>query len=770
MEALFLKLLNMSISAGWLVLAVLVLRVAFKRAPKFISVILWGMVAVRLICPFSINSVLSLIPSAETVPNDIMYMQTPQIYSGISQVNTAVNNIVLPALTPDVSNSVNPMQIVIFVASIVWLVGVAIMILYTSFSYLRIHKMVEEAVLLQDNIMMCDHISTPFILGVIKPRIFLPSGMNDEDKEYVIAHEKAHLKRRDHLWKPLGFLLLTIYWFNPIVWVAYIFLCHDIEHACDERVIKEMGIDNKKPYSHALINCSPNRRSIMSCPLAFGEVNLKSRINVVLNYKKPVFWVMILSVFLSVVVAVCFLTNPVGIKITDLHDQGVYTNIFDNVDGVTVILGDEHRIVTDDESIEKIITSLDAVRLRIDPVSKNRAEDRDMTNRIKMGSNILCFNKDFTEFWIMNGVKPTYSYKVHDPVIAEMAFLIHDKNKTTAIPSEFSVGTDVYGLTISIKNIELNTDKPYIEIEWKNETDKEYGYGESFDIKYKKVNAYSSCATKILYFDTTAYRLKPNETKTKIYYLSDFDLSRDGTYRFETSVTEDFDLWIDFKLKNQTEDEIRNSLGEEGTQSVKIKELQEKYPQYFNLSTVNGLEVYVVLLKSHPSFPVSEDYYLFSGNDLGYEWAQLETAEGVTRDEMKLILSTYSNVSSSDINLVVKNHPMAMYWVDVTDGYVANIRTALDIYNTQFDSHLQFKATVLEVRDDGTLLVEAFEGEAIRNLSEQFILDISKVYNDNDRPIKQGDKLRIAYMGGVEGTSPATIADIRAVALFGNGQ
>lgn len=770
MEALFLKLLNMSISAGWLVLAVLVLRMAFKRAPKFISVILWGFVAVRLICPFSINSVFSLIPSAETVPNDIMYMQTPQIYSGISQVNTAVNNIVLPALTPDVSDSINPMQTVVFVASIVWLIGVAVMLLYTLFSYLRVHKTVSEAVALQENIMICDHISTPFILGILKPRIFLPSSMNDEDKEYVIAHEKAHLKRRDHLWKPLGFLLLTVYWFNPIIWAGYIFLCHDIEHACDERVIKEMGIDNKKPYSHALINCSPNRRSIMSCPLAFGEVNLKNRINVVLNYKKPVFWVMVLSVVLSAVVAVCFLTNPVGIKITDLHDQGIYNKIFDNVDGVTVILGDEHHIVTDDEAIEKIITSLDAVRLRTDPVSKSRAEDRDMTNRIKMGSNILCFNKDFTEFWIMNGVKPTYSYKVHDPLIAEMAFLIHDEYKTTAIPSEFSVGTDVYGLTISIKDIELNVDNPYIEIQWKNETDKEYSFGETFDIAYKKSNTFSSCATKVMYFDTVAYSIKPNETKTKMYYLSDFDLSRDGVYRFETSVTEDFDLWIDFKLKNQTADEMRDSMVEEGTQAVKIKELREKYPQYFNLPIENGLEVYVVLLKSHPAFPISEDYYLFSGNNLGYEWAQIEGAEGVTQDEMKLILSTYKDISSADINLVVKNHPLALYMVDVNDGYVANIRTALNIYNAQFDSHLQFKATVLEVRDDGTILVEAFEDEAIRNLSDQFILDISQVYNNNDRPIKQGDKLRIAYMGGIKGDSPATIADIRAVALIGSGQ
>jgi len=184
------------------------------------------------------------------------------------------------------------------------------MVLYTVVSYFRIHRKVREAVPYQENIWLCDHIDTPFILGVVRPRIYLPSNMNEQDIEYVIAHEKAHLKRHDHWWKPLGFLLLTVYWFNPILWIAYILLCKDIELACDEKVIKDMGTEIKKPYSEALINCSVPRKMISACPLAFGEVGVKGRVKSVLNYKKPAFWIIVVAVVASIVVAVCFLTNP----------------------------------------------------------------------------------------------------------------------------------------------------------------------------------------------------------------------------------------------------------------------------------------------------------------------------------------------------------------------------------------------------------------------------------------------------------------------------
>ena len=310
MEVLLLKLLNMSITASWLVLAVVVLRLLLKKAPRALIVVLWAFVGIRLVCPFSFDSVFSLIPSVETIPQDIFYSASPEIQSGVPVLNSVVNPVITGLFSPEPVTSVNPLQILAFAASIVWIAGMAAMVLYTIISYFSIYKKVREAAPLKDNIFLCDAVSTPFILGVIRPRIYLPSDIKEEDIAYVIAHEKAHLKRRDHWWKPLGFILLTVYWLNPVMWLAYILLCKDIELACDEKVLHDMGVENKKPYAHALINCSIPRKRIAACPLAFGEVGVEGRIRSVLNYKKPAFWIPFAAVISCAAVAVCFLTNP----------------------------------------------------------------------------------------------------------------------------------------------------------------------------------------------------------------------------------------------------------------------------------------------------------------------------------------------------------------------------------------------------------------------------------------------------------------------------
>ncbi|MBR5232843.1 MAG: hypothetical protein IKW03_01405 [Clostridia bacterium] len=310
MTDLFISLFNMSITASWLVLAVIALRFLLKKAPKWINAVLWAFVGFRLICPFSFESIFSLIPSTDTVPHDIIYSQSPTIHSGIPSLNSTVNPIISETFAPDVTNSVNPLQVVLFVTVIVWLIGIFAMLVYSAVSFIRLSRKVREGVVLKDNIWLCDRIDTPFILGLFRPRIFLPSGMAESDMEYVIAHEKAHLRRRDHWWKPLGFMLCTVYWFNPVMWLAYILLCRDIELACDEKVIKEMGTEARKPYSEALINCSVSRRTISACPLAFGETGVKDRIKSVLSYKKPTLWIIIVAVISCIVVAVCFLTNP----------------------------------------------------------------------------------------------------------------------------------------------------------------------------------------------------------------------------------------------------------------------------------------------------------------------------------------------------------------------------------------------------------------------------------------------------------------------------
>lgn len=310
MGELFLKIVNMSISASYLVLAVLLLRLVLKKAPKWVSVLLWGFVAVRLICPVSFESVLSLIPSAQTISPQIMTDPVPEVHTGISALNSAINPAFSAAFAPNPGDSANPLQIWVPVAAVLWTAGIAVMLLYTAISYMLLRRKVSTAVLLKDNIFQSENVASPFVLGIIKPKIYLPFQMDGQALEYVIAHEQAHIRRKDHWWKPLGFLLLAIHWFNPLMWLGYILLCRDIELACDEKVIKTMDSERKADYTQALVACSISRRSIAACPLAFGEVGVKARVKSVMHYKKPAFWIIAAAVVTCIAVGVCFLTNP----------------------------------------------------------------------------------------------------------------------------------------------------------------------------------------------------------------------------------------------------------------------------------------------------------------------------------------------------------------------------------------------------------------------------------------------------------------------------
>ena len=312
METLFLKLANLSITASWLVLAVLLMRLVFRKAPKWVFCLLWGLVALRLICPISIESTLSLIPSAEPLPQDILYTAVPKIQSGVEVIDDFVNPVLADSMSPALGDSVNPTQIWSFILSRIWAAGVVVMLLYTLISYLLLRCRVATATLFSENIRQSESVDSPFVLGFFRPVIFLPYSIADMDLNYVIAHEKAHIQRKDHWWKPVGFILLAVYWFNPLLWVAYVLLCRDIEAACDEKVIREMEKEDRRAYSTALLHCSVRHRGIAACPLAFGETGVKGRIKDVMNYKKPAFWIIVLAVAACVAVAVCFLTDPVS--------------------------------------------------------------------------------------------------------------------------------------------------------------------------------------------------------------------------------------------------------------------------------------------------------------------------------------------------------------------------------------------------------------------------------------------------------------------------
>lgn len=322
MTNLFLKIVNMGIAAGWLVLVVLALRPVLRKAPRWIHVLLWGLVGIRLICPFSIESALSLIPSAETIRPDIMTAAKPSIESGIPAVNHVLNPVIAHTFTPKAGASANPLQIWLPILAALWCAGVIFLLSYAMFSYWRLLRTVRTAVLLQDNLYQSGHIASPFILGIVRPKIYIPFSLTEAAKKPVLAHERAHLCRRDHWWKPLGFLLLTVYWFHPLMWLAYLLLCRDIELACDEKVIRELNRDERADYSQALLHCSAHRQAAV-CPLAFGEIGVKKRVISVLQYKRPAFWIVAAAITACAVVVVCFLTSPRSDKIFRLENAAV---------------------------------------------------------------------------------------------------------------------------------------------------------------------------------------------------------------------------------------------------------------------------------------------------------------------------------------------------------------------------------------------------------------------------------------------------------------
>lgn len=457
MEALFLKLFNMSVTASWLVLAVAILRTLLKKAPKAITVFLWALVGIRLVCPFSFESVLSLIPSAETVPEAVLTGSDFNIDTGLSAVDSRVNGYLDDRYIEGVTVPAGNGMTVMGVLSAIWLVGIAAMLIYTVISYLKIHRKVRETVPYNENIWACDRIAAPFILGVFRPKIYLPSAIDKQDAEYVIAHERAHLKRRDHLIKPLGFLLLTVYWFNPVIWIAYILLCRDIELACDEKVIKELGEQAKKPYSEALINCSLPRKTVAACPLAFGEVGVKSRIKSVLNYKKPAFWVVIVAIIASIAVAVGFLTNPKGQSLRNIEGLDL-TSYQENTVHLLKYNGEDFYGILSVN--EELLYDLFEIRISKSEISENRSEERDKTNTLILKEKDdlfigiqglhICLNKDFTEVWVNDSVKPTLSYKVLNPKKAKKIYndicnYVSDDNKTAT--SELNNNSTSFSIT-----------------------------------------------------------------------------------------------------------------------------------------------------------------------------------------------------------------------------------------------------------------------------------------------------------------------------------
>ena len=360
MDDVFLKLVNLSISASWLILAVLVLRVVLKKAPKWVMPLLWGVVALRLVCLFSIESALSLIPSAETIPSEIVTETREPVLYEQATLDIVTNPTLPPAAEVPVGVSRQQAQVDFNIYSVLWLAGMAALLVHALVSAGKLKRKLATAILLRDNIYESEFVDSPFVFGVVKPNIYLPMHMDEGTAAYVIAHEHAHLARCDHWWKVLGYLVLALHWFNPLVWVAYILFCRDIELACDEKVVKGLDGAARADYSQALLSCAAPKRAVAACPLAFGEGNIKTRVKSALHYKKPAFWVAAAAVLAVVIMAVCFLTNPKS----DIDVETLLGTSRGEITRVSVAMeetssGEEYRMSTPE--IKDLLSLLDAI-------------------------------------------------------------------------------------------------------------------------------------------------------------------------------------------------------------------------------------------------------------------------------------------------------------------------------------------------------------------------------------------------------------------------
>lgn len=411
MTELFLHVVNGSISASWLVLAVLLARLVLKRAPKWAHVLLWGIVGVRLIFPFSLESALSLIPSAETISPTILTDATPRVYTGFPNLNQSINPVLTQATASAPDAAPNLLEIWLPVLAVLWFFGMAGLLGWSAVSYLRLRRRVSTAVRLEDNLYQSDTVLSPFVLGLMHPRIYLPFCLDQDTMHHVVAHERAHIQRRDHWWKPLGFVLLSVYWFNPLLWLAYLLLCRDIELACDEKVVRGMEPQQRADYSQALLSCSVRHPTIAACPLAFGEVGVKQRVKSVLRYQRPTVLAVAASVVVCVLVGVFFLTNPPiprgfpmqGHNVADLDPQEIT------------------------EQIARIERLQDASTLNVNP---DQFEVR--------------LNADFQ--WVDTGTVRFFYWQNQQSYSAQLQLNLEDNTYTVTQPTTCPEQTTIYGL------------------------------------------------------------------------------------------------------------------------------------------------------------------------------------------------------------------------------------------------------------------------------------------------------------------------------------
>jgi len=438
---LFLHILNMSFTASFVIVFVLIARLLLKRAPKVFSYVLWSVVLFRLICPFSFESILSPLPAKTTpISQDIVYMQVSKIDTGITAINHTVN-AVLPKAKPVAS--VNPIQIWLFAGELLWLLGILILLLHGLITLWRLKKQLQNASLYQEHIYISQKINTAFVMGVFRPKIYLPANLGATEREYILCHEKTHLKRLDHIFKLISFFVLCIHWFNPLVWIAFFVSGKDMEMSCDEAVIRQLGNAVKKDYSASLLTLATGKKIVGGTPLAFGEGDTKGRVKNVLHYKKPAFWGGIAILAAVILIMVSLMSNPVNdtpfLKVDTLYDLNHIDNAL-----YGYLIFDEKVEALPIEQMPEITTLLKELRVASEPISENRDEERDATHQIQLVLQghldsttpydlYFNFNSRFDEVWLNDGIKPTLSYAVINPADVKSFFEQHFDNASQSI-------------------------------------------------------------------------------------------------------------------------------------------------------------------------------------------------------------------------------------------------------------------------------------------------------------------------------------------------
>lgn len=448
------RLLNMSLTASIAIVLLILLRFVLKKAPKVISYALWGIVLFRLLCPVSIGSTFSAFNLFETPTEDSGFITSVIEYVPTDIVHTEYPSVVVPV--PGVSDAINealpqgeeqlradPLEALVSIATYVWMAGVLGMGIYSVMSYVQLRRKLRVVVPLRENIFIADDIKSPFVVGLFRPKIYLPCNLGEQEQEYIILHEKHHIKRLDHVMKALAFMALAIHWFNPLVWVAFILAGKDMEMSCDEAVIRQVGSDVRADYSASLLTLATGRRIIAGTPLAFGEGDTKGRIHNLSKWKKPAVWIVILSVILCVVLAVCLMTNPAnGMHLYEIDDSRNYSDLLQERESITLKSFGNETAVADMEGLLKALDEVKVGRTAI----PSRSEDRDSSHQIILdGRTYINFSWDYTRVWIDNRVKPTYTYMVTNPLAVSQLFKIYgDGNGSSEIAS---VGEIIPGTT-----------------------------------------------------------------------------------------------------------------------------------------------------------------------------------------------------------------------------------------------------------------------------------------------------------------------------------